>query len=30
MGNRDNIKVTTPEDFTVVEALMAARGYTAS
>ena len=30
MGSRDNIKVTTPEDVALIEALMAARGYTAN
>ena len=29
-GSRENIKVTTPEDLALVEALLAARGYTAS
>ena len=29
-GSRDNIKVTTPEDVALIEALMAARGYTAN
>jgi 2-C-methyl-D-erythritol 4-phosphate cytidylyltransferase len=29
-GTRDNIKVTTPEDLALAEALLAARGYTAT
>jgi 2-C-methyl-D-erythritol 4-phosphate cytidylyltransferase len=29
-GSRDNLKVTTPEDLALAEALIAARGYTAS
>jgi 2-C-methyl-D-erythritol 4-phosphate cytidylyltransferase len=29
-GSRENIKVTTPEDLALAEALIAARGYTAS
>jgi 2-C-methyl-D-erythritol 4-phosphate cytidylyltransferase len=29
-GSRENIKVTTPEDVALVEALLAARGYTAT
>jgi 2-C-methyl-D-erythritol 4-phosphate cytidylyltransferase len=30
LGSRENVKLTTPEDFALVEALLAARGYTAS
>ena len=30
MGSRENVKVTTPEDLALVEALLAARGYTAT
>jgi len=29
-GNRDNVKVTTPEDLALVEALLQARGYTSA
>ena len=30
LGSRENVKLTMPEDFALVEALLAARGYTAS
>jgi 2-C-methyl-D-erythritol 4-phosphate cytidylyltransferase len=30
LGSRENVKVTTPEDVALVEAILAARGYTAT